>query len=705
MQIPSYRDPDCQNTIVDMFKKAKHPERIFVGICWQFVKGEDDICFQIPYPRPKQVRVHNVDARKGKGACWARSLTQKLWRGEEFTLQLDAHHRFEKHWDDILFSMWKKCENPRALLTCYPGGFTPPDKCDRKWVYGLSAREFDPESILIVHGKPAYHHRKAPKRPMRGAFIAAGYLFGPAKIIKDVPYDPKLYFFGEEITLAARLWTHGWDIYYPNRRCIYHDWDREKRKTHFKDSKDFTALNQQSFKRVRHLLGMERCDDPKLTKGLKGKFGFGKKRTFAEYQEYCGVNFAERSYSSRAAKAIFPEYKKADKPAKPAAVETTATVQENAPVRRNRNGRIYVQIASYRDMECQWTVKDLFEKAENPDRISVGICWQFDEVEDRDCFKIITRPDQVRVMPVDWREAEGVCWARNMTQQMWDGEEYTLQIDAHMRFVPGWDRLMIEELKACGSRKPVISCAPARYTPPDKLQATTWPSVQRAYRFTPDGNIRGTGESLNISPPKPLRGAFISAGFMFSRSEMIQEVPYDPYLYFDQEEMSYALRLYTHGWDVFSATKQYIYHYYRSKEDMTNRPLHWKDLRQEDKDSIAGLYARGLARFNHLTGYALSSNENVTQEIDKYGLGTARTMQEFKEYCGVDFLNKTVEDKALNCEFIKDLRKYRHAAIPIKPIEQERWYEAAKKSEADSKPAKKKPPKKKPAAKPSRPQA
>ena len=46
VQIASYRDPDCQNTVKDLFEKAAHPERIFVGICWQFIKGEDDDCFR-----------------------------------------------------------------------------------------------------------------------------------------------------------------------------------------------------------------------------------------------------------------------------------------------------------------------------------------------------------------------------------------------------------------------------------------------------------------------------------------------------------------------------------------------------------------------------------------------------------------------------------------------------------------------------------
>ncbi len=642
VQIASYRDPDCQNTVKDLFDKATHPERISVGICWQFVKGEDDICFQVPYPRPQQVRVHEVNAHEGRGVCWARSLTQKLWQGEEFTLQIDSHMRFEPGWDEILLSMWEDCANPKAVLTCYPSGFTPPDNTDREWVFGMAAKAFDQNGIFLMHGKPAFRTGQFPDKPIAGAFASACMYFGPAQMIEDVPYDPNLYFFGEEISLAVRLWTHGYDLFHPNRLCIYHDWDRGKRPTHFSDHKDWGALNAKSFARVKHLLGTEISHDPEITRDLD-IYGLGTERTLDAYQAYSGVNFATKTFDERAEKGEYGMAKQA---------------KNNTGA-----GRIYVQIASYRDPECQWTVKDLFEKAENPDRITVGICWQFDEEEDKNCFEVSTRPDQVRVMPVDWREAEGVCWARHMTQQMWDGEEYTLMIDSHMRFVPGWDRLMIEELAACESPKPLLTCSPAAYTPPNNLQKELRPTVRRVQPFTPDGNIRGKGEMIDRSPPKPLNGAFVSAGFVFSRAEIIEEVPYDPYLYFDQEEIAYAARLYTHGWDVFSARTQMLYHYYNTADSV--RPLHWRDMRKEDEKKIMFLRNRGLQRFNHMTGYSVSNDPEITKEMHKYGWGSARSLAQFEEYCGIDFKRKVASARALRCEFIKDLKLYRSNPILI----------------------------------------
>jgi peroxiredoxin/predicted 2-oxoglutarate/Fe(II)-dependent dioxygenase YbiX/glycosyltransferase involved in cell wall biosynthesis len=644
VQIASYRDPDCQHTVKDLFDKAAHPERIFVGICWQSVKKEDKACFEVPYPRPKQVRVLDIDAKKSQGVCWARGLTQGLWEGEEFTLQIDSHMRFEPGWDETLLSMWAECENPKAVLTCYPPGFTPPADFQREFIFGMSAKEFDKHGIFLMKGAPAFKQGQFPPKPIVGAYLSGCMYFGPAGMIADVPYDPHLYFFGEEITMAVRLWTHGYDFYHPNKMFIFHDWDRSKRPTHFSDNKDWTKQNDRSVARVKHLLKAELSADKKIVAELD-KYGLGTVRSLEEYQEYSGVDFAKKTFNLIATKGSYAPYQ----PTK---------IKSEQP-------RIFVQIASYRDTECQWTVKDLFDKAAYPDRIFVGICWQFDEAEDQDCFQISTRPDQVRVYPVDWRESDGVCWARHQTQLLWEGEEYTLQIDAHMRFVQGWDELLIAELNACDAPKPVLSCSPAAYRPPNQLEVDPRPTVRRVMPFFRDGNIRGKGELLERVPPKPLNAAFVAAGFVFSRAEIIAEVPYDPYLYFDQEEICYAARLYTHGWDVFSSRKPLLYHYYNMDPGKTVRPLHWRDLREKHGDKIRRLHDRGLKRFNHLFGHTPSRDSDIILEMEKYGFGAVRMLADFEAYCGIDFKRKIASERALRCEFIKDLKLYRDRPIDI----------------------------------------
>ncbi|MGE3714633.1 MAG: GlcNAc-transferase family protein, partial [Alphaproteobacteria bacterium] len=420
VQIASYRDPECQWTVKDLFAKAKCPERIHVGICWQFIKDEDKKCFVEPYPYPDQVRVLEFDARESKGVCWARYELQKLYKGEDFSLQIDSHMRFEQDWDETLVQLWDDCKNDHAILTCYPPGYTPPDTLYRDFIHGMGAQRFDDNGILLMKGRPAYKMDKLPEKPMPGAFASGCMLFGPGRMVKEVPYDPHLYFFGEEITLAVRLWTHGFDLFHPNKPVVYHNWKRDKRPTHFSDHENWPQINKRSFARVRHLLGMETSSDAEVIKDIR-KYGLGKKRSLKEYEEFSGVDFAARTFSHRARDGVYGEEKK-----------EIADKKINLAIKNKGGGepKIFVQIASYRDRECQYTIQDLFEKAKNPDRLNVGVCWQYDPDEDADCFQVITRPEQVQMLPYDWREGEGVCWARNQTQQLWNGEEYTLQIDS-----------------------------------------------------------------------------------------------------------------------------------------------------------------------------------------------------------------------------------------------------------------------------------
>jgi hypothetical protein len=138
-------------------------------------------------------------------------------------------------------------------------------------------------------------------------FCSACFLFAPAKIISEVPYDPHLYFFGEEITLAVRLWTNGWDLYYPNQPILYHDWKRKRRRTHF-DDHDWVSLDSLSVQRVRHLLGIEKSTNPKVLEKLD-QYGLGRERTLEEYQTYSGINFAQRQIGPQARQgAAYPPF-------------------------------------------------------------------------------------------------------------------------------------------------------------------------------------------------------------------------------------------------------------------------------------------------------------------------------------------------------------------------------------------------------------
>ena len=52
-----------------------------------------------------------------------------------------------------------------------------------------------------------------------------------SSLLREVPYDPalKFLFFGEEMSMLARMWTSGYDIFAPAEAVVFHLWTRDYR--------------------------------------------------------------------------------------------------------------------------------------------------------------------------------------------------------------------------------------------------------------------------------------------------------------------------------------------------------------------------------------------------------------------------------------------------------------------------------------------
>ncbi len=291
VQIASYRDPELQSTLTDLFSKAEHPERITAGICLQLFPELDHEC-EFHVERQHQVRCIRVRANESRGVCWARSLIQKLWEGEEYTLQIDSHMRFEPAWDTKMINVLKICPTAKALLTTYPPEYTPPNVLPDECISIMKPSMFDEWRILRLESV-VIPSANAPLEPFSSALSAACFLFGPSNVISEVPYDPHLYFFGEEISLTVRLWTHGWNFFHPHIPLLYHRWDRDYRNTHWKDVPSSDNLDTLSRNRVNHLLGIASAD--KYTTIDLEKYGLGKVRSLADYEQFSGICFQSSS--------------------------------------------------------------------------------------------------------------------------------------------------------------------------------------------------------------------------------------------------------------------------------------------------------------------------------------------------------------------------------------------------------------------------
>src|SRR6187402_2663732 len=127
VQIAAYRDPELRPTIEDCLAKAKYPQDLTFGICWQ--KAPEDRCLD-DFRANKRFRIDEMPWEQSKGLCWARARLQRMYEGEDYTLQIDSHHRFAENWDETLLHYLELTGSPKPILTAYAGMYDP--KSDQK---------------------------------------------------------------------------------------------------------------------------------------------------------------------------------------------------------------------------------------------------------------------------------------------------------------------------------------------------------------------------------------------------------------------------------------------------------------------------------------------------------------------------------------------------------------------------------------------
>ncbi|MEB3254385.1 MAG: GlcNAc-transferase family protein [Synechococcus sp.] len=316
IQIAAYRDPDLPATLNNLLERAAHPERLHLGICLQLMDGDQDQIGTRRFPLHQHLQVMETNAADSRGACWARRQAQSFFAEEHFLLQIDSHMRVVQDWDLKILETWAACNDPNAVLSVYPNGFQQPFELNTESLPVMAARQFDEYGILKFQGISRYElPKQQPEAPLPNAFVAGGFLFGPGTIITQVPYDPELYFYGEEISLSARLWTHGYNIYCPNRLLFFHLYKSggdggDQSPTHWSDHSDWFQLNRRSLVRVHTLLGSLKAAPSNLKPTIAdvdnlNLYWLGEQRSLNEYQEWAGVDFSRQSISESARSGLF----------------------------------------------------------------------------------------------------------------------------------------------------------------------------------------------------------------------------------------------------------------------------------------------------------------------------------------------------------------------------------------------------------------
>jgi hypothetical protein len=375
------------------------------------------------------------------------------------------------------------------------------------------------------------------------------------------------------------------------------------------------------------------------------------------------------------------------------------------PVRED--GSLFVSLAAFREHLLGKSMMSAFDNAKDPSKLFIGAvvqnCFGLDgtvcktglqvvgkDKNGRDRTSVSPKPPdengieefcthkdykkycdsgQVRALYLHDTDALGPQTARFYASKLWGGENYFMQMDAHLEFAPDWDKYYIDEVKA------------AKNYPKSILSA--YPPGFKDY----DGNFKGGGrgerlcgahfskspveyfilriEQLGLTPrdaKRPTQIPFMAAGFFFAHSDLLRDVPFDPYApwCFMGEEIALSMRSWTNGWNIYAPRKNVIAHQYRPGR--LGLPKFWESVgRDSNRGSLnTRLQRHVLRRVKHMLAYPTDSREKITTDGDAislynfehYSMGHERKLEDYLQWTKINPTKVTTGkmDWCLNAE-------------------------------------------------------
>jgi len=307
IQIASYRDPELIPTLDDLLLNASHPERLTICVAHQYDEKDKWDSLE-KYKNDSRFIVIEIPHLESGGACWARNQVQQHYDNQDYTLQLDSHHRFIKGWDVRCIDMLKDLQekgHSKPLLTSYIPSYKPSndpaERHNKPW--GMSFDRFTPEGVVFFL---PYYIDSNTTEPIPARFYSAHFAFTLGVFCKEVQHDPLFYFHGEEITIGVRAFTHGYSLFHPHEVLAWHEYTREGRTKHWDDHSSWGTHNNQAHQRTRLLLGVDGQVCTPCNKNMFQGYDIGTVRTLKEYELYAGIRFKDRTLTQSCISNIDP---------------------------------------------------------------------------------------------------------------------------------------------------------------------------------------------------------------------------------------------------------------------------------------------------------------------------------------------------------------------------------------------------------------
>lgn len=352
----------------------------------------------------------------------------------------------------------------------------------------------------------------------------------------------------------------------------------------------------------------------------------------------------------------------------------------------NNPSSIFVLVASYRDPLCQQTLQNVFERANNPSRIFVGVVdqsigdnnvspcvpfeWQYAPCDND---HVVCYRDHIRVLEQQHDKAEGPVHTRYMASKLYWNETFILIVDSHTQFLEQWDNVLINQYMTLPTYPSVLS----HYLPPWEPSETPpndIPKAMRASSFKPKTRviIHCFNNEHGICLPsyiltktiggEPLLSPHVTGGFLFSTADLLLDVPFDPHLpfLFFGEEPLHSARLWTSGWDIYVPYRPVCFHYYVRPGtprfyDVVPNNNNNKEEEEEEEEEREKRHKLTIKRVQYFMKLRNENNERIVPDHhhhddtreweiildeDVYGLGNTRSINDYHNLVGYHYQKK-----------------------------------------------------------------
>jgi hypothetical protein len=238
---------------------------------------------------------------------------------------------------------------------------------------------------------------------------------------------------------------------------------------------------------------------------------------------------------------------------------------------------IFVSVASYCDSRVVDTLVSIYSEALNHNRVFVGLHLQ----DTQEAYDELLKYDfpNLRIKFTLKENAQGVVWARNkIKEELYNNEDYFLQIDSHSRVKKNWDNILINQYENIDEDKVIISTYPNHFDMPDYSKnylQVPYNAPLRVKRFLSEDLIDNRCVAENLSSLEDYQiheNRWVAAGFLFTKKEWLDEVKLPDKMRFNGEEDHLTFLSYLKGWNIRLPSESTVWHNYEFRASDTNEP-------------------------------------------------------------------------------------------------------------------------------------